>query len=112
MLAHHLLANSRAPTLSRWQRLDGKPSFEVKGQTRVDDSGVQLSLTVHGVGITRLMDAVARPYVASGQLVPLLQSYFDQDAVPIYGVMLQERHRLPKIRACLDYWKGFLAGKP
>jgi hypothetical protein len=28
--------------------------------------------------------------------------------VPIFAVMLQERHRLPKIRACMDYWADWI----
>jgi hypothetical protein len=29
--------------------------------------------------------------------------------VPIYAMMLQERHRLPKLRACVDWWRECLA---
>jgi hypothetical protein len=29
--------------------------------------------------------------------------------VPIVAVMLQERQRLPKIRACIDYWAECIA---
>ena len=105
---HQLIANSRAPAMNAWQRLDEKSVYQVKGQTRSDNSAVLLSMAIHGVGITRLMDVVAKPFIQSGQLVPVLQKYFVQEAIPIYGVMLQERHRLPKIRACLDFWQEFL----
>jgi hypothetical protein len=27
----------------------------------------------------------------------------------MYAVMLQERHRLPKIRACIDHWAQWMA---
>jgi hypothetical protein len=30
--------------------------------------------------------------------------------VPIYAVMLPERHRLPKLRACIDHWRAWLTG--
>ena len=106
---HHLIANSRAASMNRWQRTDEKNVLEVKGQARSDNSAVLLSMTVHGVGISRITDIVARPFVQSGALVAVLQNHFAQDAVPIYGVMLQERHRLPKVRACLDYWQAWLA---
>lgn len=105
---HKLIANSRAPTMNAWQRSDEKTVYQVKGQTRTDNSAVLLSMAIHGVGITRIMDVVAKPFVQSGQLVPLLKNHFVQEAIPIYGVMLQERHRLPKIRACLDYWQAYL----
>jgi hypothetical protein len=41
--------------------------------------------------------------------VPLLQDEVDSQCVPIHALMLQERHRLPKIRACIDYWAQWLA---
>lgn len=110
---HHLLASVN-PNHNRWP-LKPEPGhksagvFEVRGQTRTDNSAVMLSLVQQGVGIGRLMDLLARPLVARGALVPLLSAYFDSPRVPIYAVMLQERHRLPKIRACIDYWAQWLA---
>lgn len=63
----------------------------------------------HGVGIARLLDAAADPLVRSGALVPVLSGHFEQDAIPIYAVMLKERHRLPKVRACVEHWQQWLA---
>jgi DNA-binding transcriptional LysR family regulator len=107
---HHLVTNSANPVLNRWP-LAGKglPDLVVAGQTRTDNSAVMLSLVQHGVGIGRLMDLLARPLVARGELIPLLQDQVASPRVPIYAVMLQERQRLPKIRACIDYWAQWLA---
>ena len=111
---HHLLANSANPLLNRWPlEGDGKPKGQgelvVPGHTRTDNSAVMMSLVQHGVGIGRLMDLLARPLVASGALVPVLTGHFANPRVPVYAVMLQERQRLPKIRACIDYWAHWLA---
>ncbi|MDD5334617.1 MAG: LysR family transcriptional regulator [Rhodoferax sp.] len=111
---HHLIASSASPTLNRWllsADTQGKTGGElvVSGQTRTDNSAVMLALVQQGVGIGRLMDQLARPLVASGALVTLLQDYFASPPVPIYAVMLQERQRLPKIRACIDFWADWLA---
>jgi hypothetical protein len=54
------------------------------------------------------MDLLAAPLIRSGELVPLLQDEIDSQYVPIHALMLQERHRLPKIRACIDYWAQWL----
>ena len=113
LVQHHLLASVN-PSHNRWP-LKPEPGhksagvFEVRGQTRTDNSAVMLSLVQQGVGIGRLMDLLARPLVARGAMVSLLSAYFDSSRVPIYAVMLQERHRLPKIRACIDYWAQWLA---
>ena len=109
---HHLIANSASPNLNRWSRSGqpAPPDLVVPGQTRADNTALLLSLVVHGVGIARLHDLMAAPWVRSGALVPLLQDHFASPRIPIYAVMLQERHRLPKIRACIDYWAEWVAG--
>jgi len=47
--------------------------------------------------------------VRSGTLVPVLPGQISGEPVPMYAVMLQERHRLPKIRACIDHWAQWMA---
>lgn len=100
LINHHLIGNSAIPAGSRWPvKLDSN-----RGQTITDNSAFVLSLTLGGLGIAQLIDLTARPLVATGQLVPVLAGHFEKPSIPIYAVMLQERHRLPKIRACIDYW--------
>lgn len=103
---HRLIGNSANPVLNRWPVSGGGKVRElvVQGHTRTDNSAVVLSLAQQGVGIARLMDLLALPLVRSGELVPVLQDHFASSRVPIYAVMLQERQRLPKIRACIDHW--------
>jgi DNA-binding transcriptional LysR family regulator len=40
--------------------------------------------------------------------VPVLPQRFVMPAAPLYAVMLQERHRLPKVRACIDHLAEWL----
>jgi len=108
LAAHHLIGNSKAPSMNLWQRRDSTTHWPVKGQSQTDNSAVMLTLVRHGVGIARLLDIVARPWVQMGELVPLLRDSFDVSDIPVYAMMLPERHRLPKIRACADYWAGCL----
>lgn len=108
-LAHHqLIGNSKAPSMNQWQRQDSRMPLQIKGQSLTDNSATLLTMVRHGVGITRLLDIVARPWVQTGELVPLLRESFDVRDIPVYAVMLQERHRLPKIKACVDHWAGYL----
>ena len=102
---HRLIGNSGNASLNRWTLLTGKGPREVlvKGDTRTDNTAVVLSLVLHGVGIARLAELVAQPLVRSGALVPVLPRRIEVSATPMYAVMLQERHRLPKIRACIDH---------
>jgi len=83
--------------------------LQVNGHTRTDNTALLLNLVLHGVGIARINDMYGMPLVRQGRLVPLLQDHFVSPNVPIYAVMLQERHRLPKIRACIDYWAQWIS---
>jgi DNA-binding transcriptional LysR family regulator len=77
--------------------------------SRSDNIIVTLALVRCGAGIGRVIDLPALPLIKRGELVPLLQEEIDSQRVPIHAVMLQERQRLPKVRACIDYWTEWLS---
>ena len=85
-------------------------AIQVSSHTRTDSSALHLSLVLHGVGMARLNDSMVGPLVRQGRLVLLLPGQFADERIPIYAVVLQTRQRLPKIRACIDYWAESLAG--
>ena len=107
---HRLIANSASPVLNRWplKSADKDASYQVRGHTRTDNSAVVLALVRQGIGMARMFDLYGGPLVRNGELVPLLQDQIDNQPIPIYAVMLQEHHRLPKIRACIDYWAEWI----
>ena len=106
---HRLLSNTASPTLNRWaSRRDGAEVL-AQGHTRTDNTAVIVGLLLSGVGIGRIIDLVALPLVKSGALVPILADEFATEPVPMFAVMLQERHRLPKVRACIDHWADWLS---
>ena len=112
---HRLIANSASPALNRWamagqHRAGGKGALQIKGDIRTDNSALYLNLVLHGAGIAQLNDLMVQPLVRAGQLIPVMQSTFSTERVPIYAVTQQTRHRLPKIRACIDYWAEWLRG--
>jgi DNA-binding transcriptional LysR family regulator len=101
---HRLIGNSAAPVLNRWRFVvDGAP-MEVRAGAvlRTDNSGITLAMALRGLGIARLLDAIAAPLVEDGRLVRLLESFVERAANPIYAVMLPDRQRLPKVRVCVD----------
>ena len=110
---HRLLTNSASPTLNRWAWIDpqnqGGGELQANGHTRADNTALLVGLVLQGLGIARIHDLSALPLVRQGRLVPILQAYFVSPQVPIYAVILQERHWLPKIRACIDYWAQWMA---
>lgn len=108
---HRLVTNSASPNLNEWNYRTGRTEnvFAAAGYTRVDNTAAVVALVQCGVGISRIVDLVARPLVNSGSLVPVLPGVFSSGAVPMYAVVLRERHRLPKVRACIDYWSEWMS---
>lgn len=106
---HRLIGNSGNAVLNHWRLGRGPQAVEltVRGHTRTDNTAVVLSLVRAGVGIGRVIDLVAEPLVASGELVAVLPGLGPSEPLPVYAVMLQERHRLPKLRACIEHWAAW-----
>jgi DNA-binding transcriptional LysR family regulator len=111
---HRLIAFTANPRMNQWP-LCGKDEagvFQARGHTRSDNIMLTLALVRQGAGIARVMDLLALPLIRRGELVALLQDQIDPQNVPIHALVLQERHRLPKIRACIDYWAEWLSSQP
>ena len=111
LVQHRLITNSAQPILNRWQ-------FVIKGQRithiarghyRANSSDSVMAMALAGLGIVRGNTAICEPMVACGQLVRIMDQLVDCQTVPINAVMLQERHRAPKIRACIEFFAQWLA---
>jgi DNA-binding transcriptional LysR family regulator len=116
---HRLISNSASQSLNRWSfRSEGVSktlnrkrdanveSLNVKGHTRADNTSIVLALALESVGIARLNESLVAPIVARGELVQVLAKYELDARNEVYAVMLPERHRLPKVRACIDHWEA------
>jgi DNA-binding transcriptional LysR family regulator len=108
--AHRLIANSAATQLNQWPFVvDGRPlAITIEGFWRSSDTGVVAGMVLQGLGIGRLSTLVAEPLVAQGRLLRVLGAFEAQQNVPIYAVTASTRQRLPKIRACVDYWADWI----
>lgn len=108
---HRLIANSANPMLNRWPfQVDGQArELKVGGTLRSDNTAIVLAMALAGLGIARLNRVIVAPHVAQGRLVALLQDHVVVQASPIYAVMLPDRQRLPKVRACVDHLAAWFA---
>lgn len=109
---HQLVSNSAVASLNHWPLvIDGERIVIVAdGHWRSNDTNVVANMVLQGLGIGRLSTIAAQPMVQQHKLVPVLANYTDPQPIPIYAVTASARHRLPKIRACIDYWAEWLAG--
>ena len=100
------MTNSAVATLNQWPfRVKGTPVvLPVQGHWRSNDTNMTATMVLQGLGIGRLATLVGDVLVQQGQLVPVLPEFVDPQPVPVYAVTASHRHRLPKIKACIDYW--------
>lgn len=80
------------------------------GYWRTNDTGLAANMVLQGLGIGRLSTVAAGPLVRQGRLLPVLPEFVDTQPVPIHAVYAGARQRLPKIRACVDYWAEWIGG--
>jgi DNA-binding transcriptional LysR family regulator len=112
LAGHRIITTSSAPRINDWPFvIDGKQSVRpMHGHLRASTTGTTQEMALAGLGICRVHDLIAAPLVQRGELVEVLDKFTDQQVVPVYAMMLPERHRLPKIRACVDFWAQWLPG--
>jgi DNA-binding transcriptional LysR family regulator len=103
---HRLITNSGVLMLNDWPfSMDGEPFvFAAQGHLRANDTNLAATMVLEGLGIGRLATLVGDALMREGRLVPVLAEFVDLKPVSVYAVTAGTRHRLPKIKACLDYW--------
>lgn len=74
----------------------------------VDDGNAYLAAGLAGLGVLWLPDYMARPSVAAGELVPLLEDW-TLDPMPLYVAYPPHRHVSAKVRVFIDWIAKLLA---
>jgi len=107
---HRIIITSTVPRLNHWPFIvNGKAAARpMHGQLRASSTSITPEMALAGLGICRVHDLIAAPLEQKRELVEVLQKFTDQQIVPVYAMMLPERHRLPKIRACVDFWAEWM----
>jgi DNA-binding transcriptional LysR family regulator len=106
LAAHSLVVNSAVAVLNDWPFVvDGTLlRYVAQGRWSANDTGMIANMVVEGLGIGRLTTLVGEPLVRQQLLVPVLARQVDLEPAPVHALSASARHRLPKIKACLDYW--------
>lgn len=111
LASHRLISNSSNAGHNRWtfSAAHGTQSVFADGGYRSDSTSITAAMTLAGLGIGRIIALAGESLVAQGRLVPVLADSFDPDSAALNAVMLAQRHRHPKIRACIDHWVDWFA---
>ena len=110
LAAHELVTNSAVPALNRWPfTVRGRPLvFTAAGRWRTNDTNMAATMVLQGLGIGRLASNVGDALVREKRFVPVLPKHVDRGPIAVHAITLgTARHRLPKIRACLDHWSAW-----
>lgn len=92
-------------TANRWPfEVDGKVSIvDIESYFRIDNGEAALRLALIGGGILQIADLVAAGAVREGRLKQVLSERYKADKVPLSAVYPHGRHRMPKVRAFLEF---------
>lgn len=103
---HRCITHAVSAGLNRWRFRDGRREYElaITGYHRVNNTAMSLTMVRQGLGIARLNTAAAHQAIAGGEIIEVLAPHRDPRRFPIYAVMMPDRHRLPKIRVCVDHF--------
>ncbi|MCK4206957.1 LysR family transcriptional regulator [Brucella pituitosa] len=110
-LVHHRCIGWRpAPNVApyRWEFEEKGVPFDVAVEPQVTTNDLRLMLrtALAGGGITFAPEATFRPFVESGELVPLLGDFLPP--FPGFFLYFPQRHNIaPKLRALLEHVKQF-----
>lgn len=101
---HDCILQGRVQSL-RWTYMrDGRlGDVEMRGRIVVDDSEAALRLACAGAGIARFADVLVDEAIREGKLVPILTEFQPPEQIDISVVYPYGRHRMPKIRALVDF---------
>ncbi|MEZ5650280.1 MAG: LysR family transcriptional regulator [Burkholderiaceae bacterium] len=103
---HRCITHAVSGGLNRWRFRIGRKQIErpVAGHHRVNNTAMAMTMARAGLGIARLNTASAHAAIRSGEIVEVLGRFRDPRRFPVYVVMMPDRHRLPKIRVCVEHF--------
>jgi DNA-binding transcriptional LysR family regulator len=106
LIAHRCIGWRPAPKTApyRWEFCDAGKEFSVAVAPKIttNDMALMIKLAVAGAGITFGMEESFLPWIARGELVPLLQDYCPRFA-GFYFYYPSRRNVAPKLRALVEH---------
>lgn len=100
-LNHH---NCLLGTLEYWRFNEQtlERNIKVSGNLHCNSGQALLDAALKGIGIVQLPDYYVEPYLASGELFPLLQNYQHSEE-GVWALYPHNRHLSSKVRMLVDY---------
>jgi len=110
---HTVIAATGASTQPEWRFIEETKlqSYKVQPRLTVTSNDAAIEAARCGLGLARLLSYQAAPWIASGDLLPVLQE-FELPPVPVNIVHRDGKHGSARVRAFIDLLAGRLRGDP
>ena len=104
-LVRHRCINLTLPGRTQWPfaSATGRQVLNIAAGLSSNNNDSVLQLALMGLGIVHLNDFIVRKDIRRGRLRPVLTDYHCADRVPMYALYPQDRHRLPRVAAMLEF---------
>ena len=111
---HRCMGVSTIPSNRQWlfQTPSGPRAFDVVPGAAVNNADCVYQFAIAGMGVARLNEFLVAPALRDGRLVQLLRDFHCEEHLQMLAIYPQERHRLPRVRAMLDFLQQNFAGRP
>ncbi len=111
---HRCMGVSSIPTHTQWkfQTPTGTRTIEVAPEVSINNADLVYRLALSGLGVARLNDFVVADAIHDGRLVQVLKGFQSKEDLSMHAIYPPERHRLPRVRAMLDFIMETFAGRP
>ena len=111
---HRCMGVSSIPTHAQWKfkMPTGERALDVFPGMSINNADFVYRFALSGVGIARLNDFVVADAIRDGRLVQVLKKFHCDENLSMLAIYPQERHRLPRVRAMLDFLTETFAARP
>ena len=114
LVRHRCLAVSSIPSSTQWafQMPAGKRVIEVVLGAGANNADCVFRFALAGLGVARLNEFIVADALRDGSLVQVLEDYHCPENLAMLAIYPQERHRLPRVAAMLEFLNESFSKRP
>ncbi len=111
---HRCMGVSSIPNHGQWMfMLPGGPrALDIELSASANNADFVYRFALAGQGVARLNEFIVADAIADGRLVPVLADYHCAEGLTMLAIYPQERHRLPRVAAMLDFLAETFGKRP
>jgi DNA-binding transcriptional LysR family regulator len=111
---HRCMGVSSIPSNRHWifRTPQGSRTLEVLPGVGANNADCIYRFALSGMGIARLNEFIVAAALRDGRLVEVLPEHHFEEHLAMLAIYPQERHRLPRVAAMLDFLGKALASRP